>query len=85
MNEITNKSINIVMYARCYATTTKQAAIPRTLLGNCASFTLTAMEEQRNRVFRRSVHRRSIGQVKNGVFWDLTPCGSCKNLRFGGS
>jgi hypothetical protein len=22
---------------------------------------------------------------KNGVFWDLTPCGSCKNGRFGGT
>jgi hypothetical protein len=21
--------------------------------------------------------------VKNGVFWDVTPCGSCKNRRFG--
>jgi hypothetical protein len=23
--------------------------------------------------------------MKNGVFWDVTPCGSCKNRRFGGS
>jgi hypothetical protein len=22
--------------------------------------------------------------VKNGVFWDATPYGSCKNRRFGG-
>jgi hypothetical protein len=22
---------------------------------------------------------------KNGVFWDVTPCSSCKNLRFGGT
>jgi hypothetical protein len=21
--------------------------------------------------------------VQNGVFWDVTPCGSCKNRRFG--
>jgi hypothetical protein len=21
--------------------------------------------------------------IKNGVFWDITPCGSCKNRRFG--
>jgi hypothetical protein len=21
--------------------------------------------------------------MKNGVFWDVTPCGSCKNRRFG--
>jgi hypothetical protein len=24
-------------------------------------------------------------QLKNGVFWDVTPCGSCKNRRFGGT
>jgi hypothetical protein len=23
--------------------------------------------------------------LKNGVFWDVTPCGSCKNGRFGGT
>jgi hypothetical protein len=23
--------------------------------------------------------------MKNGVFWDVTPCGSCKNLCFGGA
>jgi hypothetical protein len=23
--------------------------------------------------------------VKNGVFWDVTPCGSCKNRCFGGT
>jgi hypothetical protein len=22
--------------------------------------------------------------IKNGVFWDVTPCGSCKNGHFGG-
>jgi hypothetical protein len=22
--------------------------------------------------------------MNNGVFWDITPCGSCKNRRFGG-
>jgi hypothetical protein len=23
--------------------------------------------------------------MKTGVFWDVTPCGSCKNRRFGGT
>jgi hypothetical protein len=23
--------------------------------------------------------------MKNGVFWDVTPCGSCKNRGFGGT
>jgi hypothetical protein len=22
--------------------------------------------------------------MKDGVFWDVTPCGECKNRRFGG-
>jgi hypothetical protein len=24
-------------------------------------------------------------KLKNGVFWDVTPCGSCKNRHFGGT
>jgi hypothetical protein len=27
---------------------------------------------------------KTIVSLKNGVFWDVTPCGSCKNRRFGG-
>jgi hypothetical protein len=23
--------------------------------------------------------------MKNGIFWDVAPCGSCKNRRFGGT
>jgi hypothetical protein len=23
--------------------------------------------------------------MKNGIFWNVTPCGSCKNRRFGGT
>jgi hypothetical protein len=23
--------------------------------------------------------------MENGVFWDVTPCGSCKNRHFGGT
>jgi hypothetical protein len=23
--------------------------------------------------------------IKKGIFWDVTPCGSCKNRRFGGT
>jgi hypothetical protein len=32
-------------------------------------------------VFCLSYHK----EVKNGVFWDVTPCGSCKNRCFGGT
>jgi hypothetical protein len=27
----------------------------------------------------------NYGPLKNGVFWDVTPCGFCKNRRFGGT
>jgi hypothetical protein len=29
--------------------------------------------------------RHGVLILKNGVFWDVTPCGSCKNRRFGGT
>jgi hypothetical protein len=29
--------------------------------------------------------RGTIRELKNGVFWNATPCGSCKNRRFGGT
>jgi hypothetical protein len=31
--------------------------------------------------YRRQTHR----VLKNGVFWVVTPCGSCKNRSFGGT
>jgi hypothetical protein len=27
----------------------------------------------------------AVVTMKNGVFWEVTPCGSCKNRRFGGT
>jgi hypothetical protein len=40
-------------------------------------------------LFLRSVRRllvtASVVSMKNGVFWVVTPCGSCKNRRFGGT
>jgi hypothetical protein len=27
----------------------------------------------------------TVVAMKNGVFWDVTPCGSCKNRRSGGT
>jgi hypothetical protein len=27
----------------------------------------------------------TVVTMKNGVFWDVKPCGSCKNRRFGGT
>jgi hypothetical protein len=29
--------------------------------------------------------RSSTWSLKNGIFWDVTPCGSCKNQRLGGT
>jgi hypothetical protein len=41
----------------------------------------------RGRNFRGFVRKvgREEDDVKNGVFWDVTPRGSCKNGRFGGT
>jgi hypothetical protein len=27
----------------------------------------------------------TVVTMKNGAFWDVAPCGSCKNRRFGGT
>jgi hypothetical protein len=32
-----------------------------------------------------AVITKSLRIEKNGVFWVVTPCGSCKNRRFGGT
>jgi hypothetical protein len=29
--------------------------------------------------------QQKLESMKNGVFWDVTPCGSCKNRSFGGT
>jgi hypothetical protein len=38
----------------------------------------------------RSLHTSAVVKkkwihTKNGIFWDVTPCGSCRNLCFGGT
>jgi hypothetical protein len=32
---------------------------------------------------RNKAGEHAVVELKNGVFWDVTPCGSCKNGRFG--
>jgi hypothetical protein len=49
----------------------KTIILPVILYG-CETWSLTVREERKLR-------------VKNDVFWDVTPCGSCKNRRFGGT
>jgi hypothetical protein len=52
---------------------------------------LTIMIQHRNYLI--SVHLKddvrfevfTVVTMKNGVFWDVMPCGSCKNRRFGGT
>jgi hypothetical protein len=52
------------------------------LLGNCSYF-------QQGLTFSFHCHHvqtcssMDISTMKNGVSWDFTPCGSCKNRRFG--
>jgi hypothetical protein len=33
----------------------------------------------------RMGEKRNVYKLKNGVFWDFMPCGSCKDRRFGGT
>jgi hypothetical protein len=33
----------------------------------------------------KAIKAQQKGCRKNGVFWDITPCGSCKKRRFGGT
>jgi hypothetical protein len=44
------------------------------------------LQNQKYAADRGVFHSARIYQMmKNGVFWDVTPCGSCKNRRFGGA
>jgi hypothetical protein len=36
-------------------------------------------------VLVQTAHLTFIAKIKNAVFWDVTPCSSCKNRRFGGT
>jgi hypothetical protein len=36
-------------------------------------------------IFRVRFEVFAVVTMKNCVFWDVTPCGSCKNRRFGGT
>jgi hypothetical protein len=45
----------------------------------------TDVSEERSASFISVTRIGELGTtLKNCVFWDLTPCGSCKNRRFGG-
>jgi hypothetical protein len=39
----------------------------------------------RNNQFHFQDAGRRMSLLKNGVFWVVTPCGFCKNRRFGGT
>jgi hypothetical protein len=53
---------------------------------SAVSDALTSPVTQEHETSRVSVFCRVINyNPKNGVFWDVTPCGSCKNRRFGGT
>jgi hypothetical protein len=44
------------------------------------------MKEVLGRLFKPiSNFLETFASMKNGVFWDVMPCGSCKNRQFGGT
>jgi hypothetical protein len=56
-------------------------------LGKCTNKTLTMLHETSGEHSLSHVRFEVFTAVtmKNGVFWVVTPCGSCKNRRFGGT
>jgi hypothetical protein len=42
---------------------------------------LIVMRPKSKRMFQMNAKHQKL---KNAAFWDVTPCGSCKNRRFGG-
>jgi hypothetical protein len=36
-------------------------------------------------IVERKTGSQLLVEVKNGVFWDVMPCGSCNSRRFGGT
>jgi hypothetical protein len=54
----------------------------------CAALVRTDVSEERVASIIRVKRLRELvncASIENGVFWDVTPCGSCKNRRFGGT
>jgi hypothetical protein len=48
---------------------------------------LLSLLKARSKIYEACVRSEVFKAVtiKNGVFWDATPCDSCKNRRFGGT
>jgi hypothetical protein len=60
--------------------------------GRCEIWILINVNMLKPSLFAQVHMDKIIGSVykhpfilKNGVFWDVTPCGTCKNRRFGGT
>jgi hypothetical protein len=49
------------------------------------AFVRTDVKEELSTSFIRVTIGKLGTKLKNGVFWVVTPCGSCKNRRFGGT
>jgi hypothetical protein len=59
-------------------------------LNNDGYYTVGYAEDMASRINGKSLQTVSVVlqtslSIKNGVFWVVTPCGSCKNRRFGGT
>jgi hypothetical protein len=52
--------------------------LDKALMAQLYAFLSNVKEHVRLEVF-------TVVTMKNGIFWDVTPCGSCKNRRFGGT
>jgi hypothetical protein len=58
------------------------AELSKKNLSNCRILQWDFIELQK--ISKGNLKNFKTSERKNGVFWDVTPCGSCKNRRFGG-
>jgi hypothetical protein len=69
----------------CCATNTVLDSVLHSLfILNCPFQTLDPVTAFRWNLLNWSGNRQQH-KLKNGVFWDVTPCGSCRKWRFGGT
>jgi hypothetical protein len=58
--------------------------VQRSSCGSLADFEITAQKSEQPRTVKLCVHLQiSYRYMKNAVFWDVAPCGSCYSRYFG--
>jgi uncharacterized Zn finger protein len=83
-------------HTEAHSSTQKHTAAHRSTQKHTATHRSTQQHTATHRSTQQTHWLRSVGRLwvsaaqrasgmKNGVFWDVTPCDSCNNRRFGGT